>query len=66
MDEETAKRVERKIDYVAGLLITAWGCAIGVAIIIYSPLSDWIKAVGFTFVTLIFPAYLISKYRDIS
>ena len=66
MDEEATRRVERKLDFVASLLISAFAFFLGTLTIIYSVWGTWVTSFIAAFVFLILPAYLIGKYRDIS
>ena len=64
MDEEAIKRLERKIDYLAGIFIGVLGGGVALIVLEYNTWGGWSEwaAVG---AVLILPAYLLSKYRDI-
>jgi transposase/tetrahydromethanopterin S-methyltransferase subunit G len=64
--EETLKRIERKIDCVAGILIGVFGVGIGGAVIGIKPFGEWWSESIGAIVMLFLPAYLMSLYREIS
>lgn len=41
MDEESLKRIERKIDYVAGFIMAAFGIGLGCLIIFTNKFGGW-------------------------
>lgn len=64
MDEQTLKRIEHKIDYLAGIFIGGLGAGVALIVLeynIWGGWSEWAAAAA----VLILPAYLLSKYRDI-
>ncbi len=64
MDEETIKRIECKIDYLAGVITALIGLMAAFACIhfhAWGSWSGWIGGIG----AVILPAYLLSQYRDI-
>ncbi len=64
MDEETIKRIECKIDYLAGVITALIGLMAGFACAYFHTFgswSEWVGGIG----ALILPAYLLSQYRDI-
>lgn len=64
MDEEATKRLERKIDYIAGLLIGACGSSAALVLIYLKPWGSWSEWVAGP-VAIISIAYLLGQYRDI-
>jgi len=64
VDKETEKRIERKIDYIACLVMSAIGVGAGLLIVTSETWGVWSTVFG-SIIMLLFPAYLISKYRDI-
>lgn len=64
MDEQTLKRIERKIDCLAGIVIGVLGAGVPLAAAQYGPWGEWAGWVG-GIGAVILPAYLLSKYRDI-
>ncbi len=64
MDEQTLKRIERKIDYLAGIFIGALGAGVALIVLEYNTWGRWSEW-GAAAAVLILPAYLLSKYREI-
>jgi hypothetical protein len=66
MDEETAKRIERKIDFIFIFLTGLIGGGLGTTIIIHHDLYGfWTTAIMAALVGGGIPAYLLVKYRNI-
>lgn len=67
MSEETAKRIERKIDFIFIFLIGLIGGGIGTAIIVHHDVYGfWATAIMSALVGLGIPVYLLGKYRNLS
>jgi len=64
MDEDAIKRIEQKIDYLAGILIGVLGAGVPLAAAIFGGWGDWSGWIG-GIAAVVLPAYLVSKYRDI-
>lgn len=63
MDDETSDRIERKLDFVAGLTIAIIGFGLSSVISHFHTLgsfSDW----GATLAFIVLPAYLLSVYKE--
>lgn len=66
MDDETCKRIEHKLDFIAGLITGLVGVLTGGAILYsgqkygWEGIAQWIAPLVF----LILPAYLMSIYKN--
>lgn len=64
MGNDAFSIIEKKLDFIAGLIALVFGLCIGLAIIYLEPWGGWSAIVGGSAIVVL-PAFLLGQYRDL-